>query len=111
MAQAIRTIDHDEIRDWVEARGGGPAVIEGTHDGEVSGILRVDFGLDEEALEPVSWEEFFRVFDANDLAFVYEGLSDDGAESYSCKFVARTDAADEADEFEAIDETDVSDTL
>jgi hypothetical protein len=94
MAQAIRTTDHEVIREWVEERGGSPAVIEGTSDGFGSGILRVDFGLMEEPLQEVNWEEFFRIFDENDLAFEYE-TDESGAESYTCRFVARH--ADPAD--------------
>lgn len=101
MAQATRTTDHEEIREWVESRGGSPAVIEGTSDGFGSGILRVDFGLLEEPLQDISWEEFFRVFDDNDLAFEYEA-AENGAESYTCRFVARH--ADPADPL--IDEGD-----
>jgi hypothetical protein len=109
MTQAIRTIDHEEIREWVEARGGRPAVIEGTHDGELSGILRVDFGLEEEPLEDVTWEEFFRLFDNNDLAFVYQPDTDDG-ESYACKFIARTDLSDVGGSLEDFEgDSDVSD--
>lgn len=92
MAQAIRTIDHEEIREWIEAHGGMPAVVEGTHS-EGSGILRVDFGAPEDNLEAISWEEFFRIFDENDLAFVYQADTD-GAESYFSKFVARQDDSD-----------------
>ena len=120
MAQAIRTTDHQEIKEWVETRGGSPAVLEGTHDEFGSGILRIDFGTGDESLEELSWEEFFRVFDANDLAFVYRDETEEGMESYVCAFVARND--DDADtEYEAqgdvLDEllsesdTDVSDGL
>src|SRR5581483_7157796 len=92
MAQTTRTIDHAEIRDWAESRGGSPAVLAGTHDGELSGILRIDFGGGNETLADITWEEFFRVFDGNDLAFVYEDITDDGTESLACKFVPRTEA-------------------
>lgn len=94
MAQAIRTIDHEEIREWVEARGGLPAVVEGTRDEYGSGILRVDFGEQGESLEEVGWDEFFKIFDTNDLAFIYQDAAEDGSESYSCKFVARNEDND-----------------
>jgi len=107
MAQAIRTTDHQEIKEWVETRGGSPAVLEGTHDEFGSGILRIDFGTGDESLEELSWEEFFRVFDANDLAFVYRDESGDGLESYACAFVARND--DDADAEYAAQEDVLSD--
>lgn len=90
MTQAIRTIDHEEIREWVEAHGGQPAVVEGTYDGFGSGILRIDWGIQDEALDEVSWEDFFRVFDDNDLAFLYQE-NDGGLDTFSCRFVARTE--------------------
>ena len=31
MAEAKTTTDHDEIRNWAEARGGRPAVVRSTH--------------------------------------------------------------------------------
>jgi hypothetical protein len=94
MAQAIRTIDHEEIQDWVESRGGLPAVVEGTHDEMGTGILRIDFGEHEESLEEIEWSEFFKIFDGNELAFIYQEESQDGGESYFCKFVTRNEEND-----------------
>ena len=105
MAQKTRTIDHIEIKEWVESRGGRPAVLEGTFDELGGGVLRIDFGDPEEALEELTWRDFFRVFDQNELAFVYEAQSDDGAESYVCTFVARDEAVDaEEPEADVIDD-------
>jgi hypothetical protein len=56
------TTDHDEIRRWVEERGGRPAVVKTTRGkGDDVGILRIDFtGFSGEGtLEPISSEEFF----------------------------------------------------
>jgi hypothetical protein len=42
--QSKTTVDHDEIRQWAEARGGQPTTIEGTpKKGEAAGLLRIDF--------------------------------------------------------------------
>lgn len=35
------------------------------------------------------WDDFFRMFEENDLAFVYEEGSGDGETSYFYQFVAR----------------------
>src|SRR5437868_8069144 len=89
------TIDHDEIREWVEARGGKPASIAGTeHKGEAAGLLRIDFptGASNPPLEPISWEEFFQKFDEEKLALVYQEEKADGKTSYFCKFVNRDSA-------------------
>jgi len=90
MAQLTRTVDHTEIKEWVEAHGGRPAVVEGTFDEHGGGILSIDFGDPTEALEELTWRDFFRVFDLNELAFVYEAIDDNG-ESYVCTFVSRFD--------------------
>jgi len=67
------TTDHDTIRRWIESRGGHPAAVRGAP-GEETGALHVDIpGYDEqEFLAPLSWDEFFRRFEAKRLAFVYE---------------------------------------
>jgi hypothetical protein len=84
------TTDHEEIRRWVEAHGGKPAVVKGTRDGD-TGILRIDFpgGAGEDQLEQISWEEWFEKFDRENLAFVYQAQKADGEDSTFFKFVRR----------------------
>lgn len=69
MTQARTTTDHDEIRRWAEERGGRPSIVR--TDGE-GGILRIDFQEPDENLEPISWDEFFRIFEERNLAFLYQ---------------------------------------
>lgn len=67
------TTNHDEIRKWVEARGGHPACVKGTGHGQGDvGMIRIDFpGFGGEGkLEPISWEQWFKQFDDNDLALL-----------------------------------------
>src|SRR5215218_8484348 len=67
------TTDHDEIRRWVEERGGKPATVKRTHQGEDAGILRIDFpDGPEPALEEIGWEEFFEKFEEKQLAFLHQ---------------------------------------
>src|SRR5262245_24465258 len=40
---AVRTRDHDEIRHWVEDRGGFPATVKATSEDHHPGLLRIDF--------------------------------------------------------------------
>jgi hypothetical protein len=84
------TTDHDEIRRWVEEHGGKPAIVRGTRDGD-SGVLRIDFpgGAGEDQLEPVSWDEWFRIFDRNDLALLYQESRAGGEDSTFFKLVSR----------------------
>src|SRR4051812_28783974 len=87
MSKATTTTDHDEIRRWAEEREGRPAVVR-TKKGR-GGILRFDFGERDEALEPVSWDEFFRIFDESRIAFLHQDEIGEGATSRFFKFVAR----------------------
>ena len=82
------TIDHDEIREWVEARGGFPATVEGTERAsEAAGLLRIDFPgySGKNTLAPIDWDEFFEKFEESKLAFLY----DDKPRSRFSKFIAR----------------------
>lgn len=94
---ALATTDHDTIRQWVAERAGRPAVVRDTHDG-TSGILRIDFAEPDTELEEISWEEFFRIFDDNELAFLYQKETADGEPSYFSKFVARDSLEEEEDD-------------
>jgi hypothetical protein len=86
------TVDHNEIRRWVEQRGGHPACVKGTQRGD-SCLLRIDFpGYSGEGkLEPIEWDEFFQTFDENKLAFVYQD-SKNGQPSRFSKLVSRDSA-------------------
>ena len=85
MSSATKTTDHDEIRRWIEERGGRPAKVDTGGEG---GILRVDFGDKDEKLGEIDWEEFFEIFEDNDLAFLHQDEKD-GNQSRFNKFVAR----------------------
>jgi hypothetical protein len=92
MSSATTTTDHDEIRKWVEKRGGHPAVVAETRGEDGGGLLRMDFdepgGGGDERLERIGWDEFFRIFDRNDVAF----LRDEEGNSRFNKFVAKESA-------------------
>lgn len=90
MAQAKATVDHDEIRRWVEARGGCPAHVKGSGDGKDPGIIRVDYSgfSGTHSLEEISWDEFFEAFEDNDLAFLYQ----DGKNTRFSKLISRDSA-------------------
>jgi hypothetical protein len=73
---AETTTNHDEIRTWAERHGGQPAAVKATHRGDDVGIVRIMFPKaphsEHDALEPISWEQFFDEFDDRDLALLYE---------------------------------------
>jgi hypothetical protein len=87
------TIDHDEIRRWVEEREGRPATVKSTGSARNPGLLRIDFpgGAGEESLEPISWEDFFEKFEEKELAFIYQDTLKSGEESRFFKFIRRED--------------------
>ena len=91
MSQAAQTTtDHDTIRQWVESRGGQPACVKGTQNKGPGCLLRINFPgySGDESLEAIDWDTFFRTFDDNDLAFLYQEPAD-GSESRFSKFVDR----------------------
>src|SRR6185295_2296604 len=72
LAMSRTTTDHDEIRRWLSERGGFPARVKGTEKG--GGLLRIDYPgfTGEERLQAITWTEFFKGFEKNKLAFLYE---------------------------------------
>ncbi len=80
------TTNHKTIREWAEARDGRPSVIRTKGQG---GVLRIDFGEEEEDFDEISWEDFFKIFDENKLAFLYQDKTKDGETSRFNKFVER----------------------
>lgn len=73
------TTDHEEIRRWAERHGGKPAAVKRTHKDDDPGIIRLMFPKaphhKDEALEEISWDEWFEKFDENGLALIYESDS------------------------------------
>jgi hypothetical protein len=94
MSSAKTTTNHDEIRKWVEQRGGHPAVVSATENsrGREGGLLRIDYGEpggnDDDRLHRITWDEFFRIFDDNDIAFLHDAERD----SRFSKFVSKESA-------------------
>lgn len=88
MSDSRTTTNHDEIRRWVEERGGHPARVKGTE------VLRIDYpgysGAD--SLEEISWEDFFATFDQNKLAFLYQDKLESGETSRFSKLIERDSA-------------------
>lgn len=91
MSQQKSTTDHDTIKKWAESRNGKPAVI--TREGEETEIIRIDFpGYAEENLQEIEWDEWFDIFDTNELAFIYQEETKDGQRSNFNKIVNRETA-------------------
>jgi len=82
------TIEHDEIRRWVSERF-HPARVKGTD--QQGGLLRIDYPgySGEESLKPITWTEFFKAFEKNQLAFRYEEETKSGEQSRFSKLISR----------------------
>ena len=89
------TTNHDEIRQWVEERGGHPARVKDTESKNSPGLLRIDYPgySGDNRLEAISWDEFFDAFEDNNLAFLYQDKVSGGEQSRFSKLIDR-DSAD-----------------
>lgn len=61
-------------------------------------MLRIDFpGYDDDRFEPISWDEFFKKFDEEGLAMLYQDKTADGKVSRFYKFVSRDTIEEKTD--------------
>jgi len=79
--RSLVTTDHDVIEQWAERRDAVPATVAGTEHGDHLGVLRFDFGGENDKLEHVEWDEWFKTFDERRLNFIYQETRSDGSES------------------------------
>jgi hypothetical protein len=96
MSDSKITTDHNQIRKWVEDRGGHPAKVKGTgRTGETGGgLLRIDYPgySGEDELEEITWEQFFDQFEKAGLAFLYQDKLESGQTSRFSKLIDRNSA-------------------
>jgi hypothetical protein len=90
------TTNHDEIKRWVEERDGRPARVKGTNTSGSVGVLRIDYPgySGEDTLETITWDEFFKGFEANNLAFLYQEETKEGGKSRFSKLIDRDSATE-----------------
>ena len=81
--QTLVTRNHDVIKAWAaEQRGAVPATVAGTERDGYLGVATFDFpGYSRENLRHVSWDEWFRTFEARQLVFKYQEHKADGTDS------------------------------
>ena len=84
-----RTADHETIRSWVEERGGRPARLKGTGNGDDAGLLRSDYPGRDDSLEEIALGEWSDAFEENRLAFLYQDETAEGEESRFSKLITR----------------------
>jgi hypothetical protein len=94
MPSAHPLTDHDQIRRWAEERRATPACVKGTGGRGDTGMIRLDFpgfsGANK--LQPISWTQWFRSFDENNLALLVQDTTARGQRSNFNKLVARKTA-------------------
>jgi hypothetical protein len=73
------TTDHQEIRQWVEARGGTPTARRGVGTADASTELGIDFSPNpvDDGIKHVSWADWFAQFEHADLAFRTDAVETD----------------------------------
>jgi len=84
------TQDHEEIREWAEARKAVPSHVASTGSKKDVGLIRLDFPGYSGAgsLEEISWDEWFEKFDKSGLALIYQEHTAAGEQSNFNKLVA-----------------------
>jgi len=94
MASAHPLTDHREIRRWAEARGAQPSCVKGTGRRGDTGMIRLDFPgySGAQSLQAISWSDWFKSFDDNNLALVVQDRTAGGQRSNFNKLVARESA-------------------
>ncbi|MBK6265581.1 hypothetical protein JKA74_11080 [Marivirga sp. S37H4] len=91
MSESKQTTDRNTIKKWADARDGQPAIIKGTESDNV-GVLRIHFPKESdnnEEFKPIPWDKFFDVFEARELALLYQEKKENGEQSTFHKFVNR----------------------
>jgi hypothetical protein len=85
------TADHDEIRTWVEDHGGRPVRARAPDAPADRGLPQIDFlhGRGDRSLEPVEWDEWFRMFDDYGLAVLFRDGDEERWDRASLEFVRR----------------------
>ncbi|HSU74637.1 MAG TPA: hypothetical protein VLI66_06840 [Terrabacter sp.] len=79
--RSLATTHHEVIKEWAEVRGATPATVDGTEHGDHLGVLRLDFGGNNQNLRQVGWDEWFHTFDVRRLNFIYQENRRDGRQS------------------------------
>ena len=69
MSSAIPIIDHDQVKNWIEAHNGRPVHMLGTGRGDNPGILGISYNPSN-GMEELPWDKWLRWFERNRLALI-----------------------------------------
>ena len=84
------TIEHDEIKAWVDGHGGAPAKVRGTgSDMSDPAVLRIDFSGERgnPQLERMEWDAWLEAFTDQKMAAVFAEPDREGGAPF-CKITA-----------------------
>ncbi|WP_442934560.1 hypothetical protein [Micromonospora sp. CPCC 205739] len=81
--RSLVTSNHEVIQNWARARGAQPATIVGTEREGRPGVLTFEIpGYRESSrVQVISWDDWFRTFDARRLNLIYQEQLRDGRQS------------------------------
>jgi hypothetical protein len=80
--RTLATRNHEVIQAWAGKRRAAPATVPGTEHDARPGVLRFDFpGYGGRRLRHISWDDWFKTFDARNLTFLFQEHKRDGSES------------------------------
>ncbi|SCG35971.1 hypothetical protein [Micromonospora halophytica] len=81
--RSLVTTNHEVIRNWARARGARPATIAGTERNGRPGVLTFEIpGYRESSrVQVITWDDWFRTFDARRLNLIYQEQLRDGRQS------------------------------
>ena len=89
------TIEHEKIKQWITKNKGKPEIIDDpSGNGDMVGI-RVEFQnesdkfLKREEIKETTWEQFFEIFESQQLAFEYDAEISSIDPSLSYRFLKR----------------------
>jgi hypothetical protein len=81
LGQRLATRSHEVIKRWAAERGAEPVGVDYTNS-EVRPLLRLEFpGIADQTIKTLEWEQWFEVFDREELVFIYEEDQRDGRPS------------------------------
>lgn len=88
---ARATTDQTKIIKWTEKRGGKPAIVDTKEDARsTDGILKIKFSDSKnESLSTISWDNFFEIFENNQLEFLFQEATKNGDQSRFFKFIQK----------------------
>lgn len=75
MSDTKKTTKHEEIKKWAKDHDASPVKVRSTGGSSGEGLIRLALeghSKDDKELEKISWDEFFKIFEDNKLAMIYD---------------------------------------